>query len=91
MPIFSPTVTTMRFQPTMVPRPSAIATAIFTHNGMKRVALSICCLNNCNLPVVSASKLPTLFFSIRRMVSLVRYMSLRTLPMASAGTFDSEP
>jgi len=28
---FSPTVTTMRFQPIIVPKPSAKATAIFTH------------------------------------------------------------
>ena len=38
LPIFSPTVTTMRFQPTIVPRPSAIATATFTHVGMNFVA-----------------------------------------------------
>jgi hypothetical protein len=30
LPIFSPTVTTIRFQPTIVPRPSAIATATLT-------------------------------------------------------------
>jgi hypothetical protein len=40
LPIFSPTVTTMRFQPIMVPRPSAIATATFTQVGMNLVALS---------------------------------------------------
>jgi hypothetical protein len=40
LPIFSPTVTTMRFQPIMVPRPSAMATAIFTQVGMNLVALS---------------------------------------------------
>src|ERR1700744_4009147 len=38
LPIFSPTVTTMRFQPIMVPRPSAIATASLTHEGMNCVA-----------------------------------------------------
>ena len=32
-PIFSPTVTTMRFQPTMVPSPSAIATETLTQGG----------------------------------------------------------
>ena len=40
LPIFSPTVTTMRFQPTMVPMPSASATATFTHLGMNLVDLS---------------------------------------------------
>jgi hypothetical protein len=40
LPIFSPTVTTMRFQPTMVPSPSAMATAIFTQPGMNLVAPS---------------------------------------------------
>jgi hypothetical protein len=40
LPIFSPTVTTMRFQPIMVPRPSAIATATLTQSGMNLVALS---------------------------------------------------
>jgi hypothetical protein len=40
LPIFSPTVTTMRFQPIMVPRPSAMATAILTQNGMNLVASS---------------------------------------------------
>src|ERR1700722_7830058 len=44
LPIFSPTVTTMRFQPIMVPRPSAIATATFTQVGMNLVARSICFL-----------------------------------------------
>ena len=33
----SPTVTTMRFQPTIVPRPSAMATQTFTQSGMNRV------------------------------------------------------
>ena len=42
LPIFSPTVTTIRFQPTIVPRPSAIATATFTHVGMNLVAWSSC-------------------------------------------------
>ena len=40
LPIFSPTVTTIRFHPTIVPSPSAIATAILTQSGMKRVPLS---------------------------------------------------
>ena len=40
MPIFSPTGTTMRFHPIIVPSPSAKATAILTQVGMKRVALS---------------------------------------------------
>ncbi|CAB3778041.1 hypothetical protein LMG28614_00525 [Paraburkholderia ultramafica] len=38
LPIFSPTVTTMRFHPTIVPRPSAMATATLTHVGMNLVA-----------------------------------------------------
>ena len=40
MPIFSPTVTTMRFQPIMVPRPRASATATLTQVGMNLVDLS---------------------------------------------------
>ncbi len=40
LPIFSPTVMTMRFQPTIVPRPSAIATATLTQVGMNLVAPS---------------------------------------------------
>ena len=39
-PIFSQTVTTMRFQPIIVPSPSAMATAALTHTGMYLVALS---------------------------------------------------
>lgn len=37
--IFSPTVTTIRFQPIMVPKPSAQATAIFTQTSMYCVSL----------------------------------------------------
>ena len=33
LPIFSPTVTTMRFQPIIVPRPSDVATRMRTHGG----------------------------------------------------------
>src|SRR5215468_8134790 len=44
LPIFSPTVTTMRFHPTMVPSPSAMATATLTQSGMNLVALSSDCL-----------------------------------------------
>ncbi len=40
LPIFSPTVTTMRFQPIMVPRPRARATATLTQVGMNLVDLS---------------------------------------------------
>src|SRR6202789_1350251 len=40
LPIFSPTVTTMRFQPIIVPNPSASATATFTHVGINFVDLS---------------------------------------------------
>ncbi len=40
MPIFSPTVITMRFQPTIVPRLKARATATLTHDGMYLVDLS---------------------------------------------------
>jgi hypothetical protein len=36
----SPTVTTMRFHPTIVPSPSARATVILTQVGMKRVPFS---------------------------------------------------
>ncbi|MCY1374292.1 hypothetical protein D9M69_616230 [compost metagenome] len=91
MPIRSPTVTTMRFQPTIVPMPRAMATATLTHRGMKRVASSTCFLKASSLALVSASKLPTLSLSIRRMASEARYMSLRTFAMASAGTRDREP
>ncbi len=37
LPIFSPTVTTMRFQPIIVPNPSAMATAALTQVGMNLV------------------------------------------------------
>jgi hypothetical protein len=40
LPIFSPTVMTMRFQPTIVPMPSATATDTFTQSGMNFVASS---------------------------------------------------
>ena len=36
--MFSPTVTTIRFQPTIVPSPSATATATLTQVGMNFVA-----------------------------------------------------
>src|SRR5262249_58578747 len=45
LPILSPIVTTISFQPTIVPSPTAIATATFTHGGMNLVAASICLLN----------------------------------------------
>ena len=45
----------MRFQPTIVPKPSAIATEIFTHNGINLVAASVCSLNAFKLSTVSLS------------------------------------
>src|ERR1017187_268604 len=39
LPIFSPTVVTIRFHPIIVPNPSASATATFTHVGMNFVDL----------------------------------------------------
>ena len=41
LPIFSPTVTTMRFQPIIVPKPKAMATATLTQAGMNLVTLSM--------------------------------------------------
>jgi hypothetical protein len=43
LPMRSPTVITMRFQPIIVPRPSAIATATLTQVGINLVALSSDC------------------------------------------------
>jgi hypothetical protein len=40
MPIFAPTVTTIRFQPIIVPSPSAMATENLTQSGMYLVASS---------------------------------------------------
>jgi len=37
LPIRSPTVTTMRFHPIIVPNPKAMATATFTQVGMNLV------------------------------------------------------
>src|SRR5208337_3229655 len=54
LPIFSPTVTTILFQPTIVPRPRAIATATFTHIGINLVALSISFLKDLRFPLASA-------------------------------------
>ncbi|MNP39686.1 hypothetical protein D3C76_1332720 [compost metagenome] len=39
LPIFSPMVSTTRFQPTMVPRPKARATARMTQNGAYSVVV----------------------------------------------------
>ncbi|MCY1245281.1 hypothetical protein D9M72_584140 [compost metagenome] len=39
LPIFSPTVSTTRFQPTMVPMPRARATAMITQKGAYSVVL----------------------------------------------------
>jgi hypothetical protein len=43
-PIFSPAATTMRFQPIVVPRPSANETATFTQSGLNFVTPSSDCL-----------------------------------------------
>ncbi len=80
----------MRFQPTIVPRPSAIATATLTQSGMNFVELSISLLNAVTFFCVSGSNL-TPPLPNARSASDVRYMSLRTLPTASTGTRASEP
>src|SRR5262249_18814224 len=91
LPIFSPTVTTIRFQPTIVPRPSAIATAIFTQVGMNFVALSRAPLYALRFAISSIfSSLSMSFIKLRR-ASDARYMSLRVLPTASGGNFANEP
>src|SRR5579863_1259158 len=86
---FSPTVTTMRFQPIIVPRPSAMATAIFTQLGMNLVASSSESLYALNIRTWSAESSLSLSFIKKRIASEARYMSLRTLPTVSAGIFDS--
>src|SRR5215475_7834116 len=91
LPIFSPTVMTMRFQPTMVPSPSAIATATLTHNGMNLVASSISVLKALRLDLASGLSGAAFSLLTNRIASEARYMSLRTLATASAGTLASEP
>src|SRR5262249_45881052 len=88
---FSPTVTTMRFHPTMVPSPSAIATATLTHRGMNLVALSSDLLYADNFATSSLLRSFSLSFIRKRIASDARYMSLRVLPTAAAGIGASEP
>ncbi|CFN77368.1 Uncharacterised protein [Bordetella pertussis] len=47
LPIFSPTVSTTRRQPTMVPMPSASATATMTHSGAYSVVVVRSPRNRC--------------------------------------------
>src|SRR4029077_2440696 len=91
LPIFSPTVTTMRFQPTMVPRPSAIATATFTQVGMNLVAWSRDDLYAFRVFISAADRSLSLSFIKKRMASDARYMSLRVLPTRSFGILAIEP
>src|SRR6516225_6053999 len=58
---FSPTVTTIRFQPIIVPQPSEKATATFTQSGMNLVSLSICVFKAFVLAVSAA---PSIFFCL---------------------------
>jgi hypothetical protein len=44
-PIFSPTVTTMRFHPIIVPKPSASATATFTPRGAVVIVVAMLVLS----------------------------------------------
>ena len=81
----------MRFHPTIVPKPNAMATITLTHSGMYLVESSMSFLKTLRLVLVSMSKLTTLFFSKRPITSEVKYMSLRTLATAAIGTLAKLP
>src|SRR3974390_3422301 len=81
----SPTVTTMRFQPTMVPRPSAMATHTFTQSGIKRVPACRPSEYFFSLAVSAAENFAP-SFGASRIASPVRYISLRRFEEAAAGT-----
>ena len=64
-----------------------MATATLTHSGMNLVASSICFLNAARFFFVSVSKIAEcVSLSRKRIASEVRYISLRTLATASAGS-----
>ncbi len=80
LPIFSPTVTTMRFQPIIVPRPRAMATEIFTHSGMNLVAEFELLFEGADHGLLFRLELAlslSLSFARTRNASEARYMSLR--------------
>ncbi len=91
LPIFSPTVTTMRFQPTMVPRPSAMATLTFTQVGMKRVPFSSPPWKLFRTAASGLERPAVLLLPSSRVASPTRYMSLRRFGVAKAGTCLIEP
>jgi hypothetical protein len=64
LPIFSPTVTTIRFHPTIVPSPSAMSIAALAQLGMNLVAWSICFLNFSMARGLAAENATTLVFSV---------------------------
>ena len=66
----------MRFQPIMVPRPSAIATATFTHTGMNLVSLSMCVFSEA-ADFCSSGSSSLWAFNNFPSASDVRYKSLR--------------
>ena len=75
----------MRFQPTIVPRPSARATDTFTQIGMNLVPLSSDDRSDFSA-ARSASPNPGGLAPITRTASDARYMSLRTFVVAAADT-----
>ena len=83
-----PTVTTIRFQPTMVPRPRARATEILTQVGMNRVPpSSLPCKTLQRRLLRLAERAGLRLCRSRRSASLSRYISLRRLGVSAAGTW----
>ena len=77
----------MRFHPTIVPSPSAIATATLTQSGMNLVAASVSFLYASSTFQSLALIAGAPDFFMRRSASPTRNMSLRKLWSLSPGTF----
>ena len=81
----------MRFQPIIVPRPSAKATEILTQIGNEfRRAVEVLLIGG-ERRVVRLARSLRLVLLQHAIASDARYMSLRVLPAAAAGIFAIEP
>ena len=90
LPMRSPTVTTMRFQPIIVPSPRAMATETLTQVGIKRVPASKLRRYSLRTAISCGSNLASASGS-KRIASEARYISLRRFCVAAAGTRRIDP
>ena len=81
----------MRFQPIIVPKPKAMATATLTQVGMNLVEWSSCFLYAPSVFLVGVRYVQrSSDLAMKRSPSLTKYMSLRMLTMEPGGTLSIE-